>query len=151
MSAITKILCPIDFSDNSNAALDMALQLAETNKAALHLIYVLPKMNYYDWTLTGATPLIDNDLFEQMDKDAREKSNALVEKIKNEHPQMLITAEIDELNSPADGVLNAAKTFKADMIVMGSHGRKGFDRILMGSVAESVMRNADCSVVIYKK
>ncbi len=151
MSAITKILCPVDFSDTSNAALDMALQLAEANKAALHLIYVLPKMNYYDWTLTGATPLIDGDLFVEMDKNSREQLNKLVEKYKSEHPQIVITSEIDELNSPADGVLNAAKTFKADMIVMGSHGRKGFDRILMGSVAESVMRNADCSVVIYKK
>ena len=151
MSAITKILCPVDFSDTSNAALDMALQLAEANKAALHLIYVLPKMNYYDWTLTGSTPLIDGDLFVEMDKNSREQLNKLVEKTKSEHPQIVITAEIDELNSPADGVLNAAKTFKADMIVMGSHGRKGFDRILMGSVAESVMRNADCSVVIYKK
>jgi universal stress protein A len=151
MSAINKILCPVDFSDYSNAALEMALQIAEANKASLHLIYVLPKMNYYDWTLTGTMPLIEDDLFEQLDKNAREQLNKLVEKYKSEHPQIIITAEMDELNNPADGVLNAAKTFKADMIVMGSHGRKGFDRILMGSVAESVMRNAECSVVIYKK
>lgn len=51
---------------------------------------------------------------------------------------------------PAEGILESAKNTKTELIIMGSHGRKGLNRILMGSVAESVLRHAPCGVMIYK-
>ena len=56
--------------------------------------------------------------------------------------------KILKLGSPSETILNVAKSLKAHTIVVGSEGRKGIKRVLLGSVAENVVRNADCTVLV---
>ena len=74
----------------------------------------------------------------------------LVKKLKAQNPKIDISYEMIDTNTIADNIVNIAKKTNTDLIIMGSHGRKGIDRILMGSFAESVLRHAECNVMIYK-
>lgn len=151
MKRIKKILCPIDFSDLSDETLEIALQLAEKYEASFHILYVLSRPNFYDWSLTGMSTTVMDNWFEETKKEVTAKIHALVEIVKKDHPALTLTSEINELIDPSEGIIEVAEKFKADLIILGSHGRKGLNRILMGSVAESVLRHAPCGVMIYKK
>lgn len=150
MNDIKKILCPIDFSEYANEALKYALLLAEKNLSSLHLFHVLPKMNYYDWNMNGVYPLISEEVLDNEKNETENRLIDLVKKLKSENTNLEITYEMIDTNSIADTIVNIAKKTNTDLIIMGSHGRKGLDRILMGSVAEAVLRHAHCNVLIYK-
>ncbi|MDZ4707073.1 MAG: universal stress protein [Saprospiraceae bacterium] len=150
MKRIKKVLCPVDFSDLSEETLEIAIQLAEKYGSAFHLIYVLPRPNFYDWTLTGMSNLVLDDWFDETKKEVQKKIKAQVDLIQKEHPFLQPTFEISDKMDPVEGILEAAKIKKSDLIIMGSHGRRGLNRVLMGSVAESVLRHAPCAVMIYK-
>lgn len=150
MNTINKIICPIDFSKNADASLQVALPIADANKAEVHLLHVIPQMYYYDWNMTGMYNLISDEMLEQSKYDVTNKMKVLVYELKNKYPSIQFDFTILSLADAADGILETAKKINADLIVMGSHGRKGWDRLLMGSVAESVMRHSTCPVLIYK-
>ena len=154
MNKIKKILCPIDFSEYSNEAMTYALQLAEANKSNIHLLHVIPQMNYYDWNVTGMYALISEDTFKKEKEETIKKMDALITDVKTKLPTVEITFSIDEpntiTNEISDHILAVAKEKEVNLIVMGSHGRRGLNRLLMGSIAESVMRHAHCGVMIFK-
>jgi universal stress protein A len=150
MNKFKKILCPIDFSEYANEALKFAVLLAEKNRSSLHLIHILPKINYYDWNMNGVYPLISEELLDNEKRETENKLIDLVKKLKAQNPKIDISYEMIDTNTIADNIVNIAKKTNTDLIIMGSHGRKGIDRILMGSVAESVLRHAECNVMIYK-
>lgn len=150
MKRIKKILCPIDFSELSDEALEMAIQVAEKNSSILHLIYVLPRPNYYDWTLAGMSNVVLDNYFDKTKKETEGKIKTLADMITKEHPFLELKYEVSDLMDPAMTIINKAKELKADLVVMGSHGRRGLNRVLMGSVAESILRQAPCAVMIYK-
>ena len=151
MKQIKKILCPVDFSDLSDETIEIAIQLAEKYSASFHIIYVLSRPKLYDWSLSGLSATVLDNWYEETKKEVSAKVNALVELIQKDHPEVIITSELSEMVDPADGIMEAAATQNSDLIIMGSHGRKGLSRILMGSVAEAVLRHAPCAVMIYKK
>lgn len=150
MKRIKKIICPVDFSDISDEALEIGTQLAEKYAAAFHLIYVLPRPNFYDWTLTGMSNIVLDDYFEKTKDEVEVKMKSLAEILEKDHPFLDVQYEISDKMDAAQAILDKAKEFKADLIIMGSHGRRGINRVLMGSVAESVLRHATCGVMIYK-
>jgi universal stress protein A len=150
MNKFKKILCPIDFSEYANEALKFAVLLAEKNRSSLHLIHIFPKINYYDWNMNGVYPLISEELLDNEKRETENKLIDLVKKLKAQNPKIDISFEMIDTNTIADNIVNIAKKTNTDLIIMGSHGRKGIDRILMGSVAESVLRHAECNVMIYK-
>lgn len=150
MKRIKKIICPVDFSDLSDETLEIAIQLATQYNSEFHLIYVIPRPNLYDWSLTGMSAVVLENWFEETKKEVDKKISNLVDLIKKDNPKLTVSAEVSEYMDPAEGIIEAAKDQKADLIIMGSHGRKGFNRILMGSVAEGVLRHATCRVIIYK-
>jgi universal stress protein A len=150
MNKFKKILCPIDFSEYANEALKFAVLLAEKNRSSLHLIHILPKINYYDWNMNGVYPLISEELLDNEKRETENKLIDLVKKLKAQNPKIDISYEMIDTNTIADNIVNIAKKTNTDLIIMGSQGRKGIDRILMGSVAESVLRHAECNVMIYK-
>ena len=150
MKRIKKVLCPVDFSDLSEETLDIAIQLAEKYGSTFHLIYVLPKPNYYDWTLTGMSNLLVENSFDKIKDEVQKKLKSKVDQIQKDHPFLDPTYEINDKMDPIEGILAAAKAKKSDLIIMGSHGRRGLNRILMGSVAEAILRHAPCAVMIYK-
>ncbi len=134
-----KILVPVDFSSGCEAALDLATALARDSGAKLLITYVqvtpLP-VGGGEFIYTLPEPPTDElraRLLKVLPKD---------EKIPVEHH--FLTGD------PADCIVKLAEDEKADFIVMGTHGRRGLTRILMGSVAELVVRWAKCPVVTVK-
>lgn len=146
MKKFKKILCPYDFSDFADEALSYAISLAdkETTITLLHVIE-LP----YHLEPNGLTYMyIDYEVFE---KNAREKLETKTKEVQKKHKQIKFESKVVVEINPDEGILNTQKSTKSDLIVMGSHGRRGMARLLMGSVAESVFRESKCPVLLIKK
>lgn len=139
MLPIRKILHPTDFSDRSRPAFELACSLARDYGANLVVLHVadLPLLMPMNGVLVP-TPV-----------DVAEADREQLERIHADDPRVKLTRRLGEGN-PADGILSAAADLPADLIVMGSHGRSGLTRVLVGSVAEEVMRKAPCPVLTVK-
>ena len=146
MKTFKKILCPYDFSEHAEEALQYAIKLSD-KETLITLIYVIQMpysidpygYSYYD---------IKSDDIKNASKDALEKK---VEELKSKYENINIDFEFDIDYDPAEYILKNQKAGHYDLVVIGSHGRKGISRLLMGSVAESVLREATCPVMIIKK
>lgn len=131
-----KILCPVDFSRCSEAGLIQASRLAKASSALLYLLHVSEVSPAYADGLGG---------FADYDEDVRmdaERLKAIFPPdagVEFEHHH--------RVGSPSTEIVRFAKRYGVDMIVMGTHGRSGFSRLLMGSIAESVVRNASVPVL----
>ena len=136
-------LVPVDFSKGSEAALKHAVQLAREKKAKLLLLHVI--------SATFAFPLEAGfaDIFEALDADARAGLKKLVRRhgLKSGSYRAILVRGVEVARVIAD----QAKRSRASMIVMGSHGRTGLERFMLGSVAERTLRYAACPVLIVKK
>lgn len=138
MLNIKTILCPIDFSKQSSAAFHLASSLARDYQARLVLTYVKipPEVVYGEFGMSP--PEVD-------DEDYKEQLMTV------EPDDKTITVEhFFRKGQPAKEIVKLAQEENADLIVMGTHGRGGLTRMLMGSVAEHVMREAPCPVVTMK-
>lgn len=133
------ILVPIDFSAGSDAALELATSLARDSGAKLLITFVqVPPM-----------PVGGGEFIYTVPEPPTEEMRARLLKVLPKDPK--ITVEHRLLSGdPADSVVKLAEDEKVDFIVMGTHGRRGLTRILMGSVAELVVRWAKCPVVTVK-
>lgn len=134
---IKKILCPIDFSDFSQAANEYASTLAESCGASIVYLYVSQPQIPYD---AYAYVNIEGDLDADM-------------KILKETKPTVAGVEasyVVEYGMPSDRIVEYANNHDIDLIVIGTHGRTGLKRILMGSVAEAVVRRAECPVLAIK-
>jgi nucleotide-binding universal stress UspA family protein len=130
-----KILCPIDFDENSLTSLDLAGRLASQNDADLYLLHVCSTVFL---PLGGkATTRV---MAEQSAKQRLEEVAA--QHFRNLRHQLLITT-----GDIAERVTNFQSSLDADLIVMGTHGRRGVPRFFLGSVAERVVREAACPVL----
>jgi len=133
---IEKILYPTDFSSYSNQAYFHAIALAENHRASLTvLLFYTPDM---------ITPGSEGD----EDADRRYWQNQL-EQIRPVDPGITVRHVFLE-GDPAEEIVRYGRDAGADVIVMGTHGRTGLERLLMGSVAERVLRDAPCSVRVVK-
>ena len=142
--AISKTyVVPVDFSKGSEAALKHAVQLAREKKAKLLLLHVI--------SATFAFPLEAGfaDIFEALEEDARVGLKKLIQRhvLKPGSYRAVLVRGVEAARVIAD----QAKKARASMIVMGSHGRTGLERFMLGSVAERTLRYADCPVLIVKK
>jgi nucleotide-binding universal stress UspA family protein len=142
---IKRILCPVDFSDSSDYALRYALAFASAYDADLEVMHVveLPFMPPYAAStapdLTLAVERIKEESQKMLDRLA-ERSRALG----------LRVASRLVMGAPFVEIINAARAGTADLIVMGTHGRTGLRHVLIGSVAEKVVRKAPCPVLTVK-
>jgi nucleotide-binding universal stress UspA family protein len=138
-----RICCPIDFSDASRAAMEVAADLARRFGAELVLLhaYPIPGYTFPDGSVV-ASPRMMQDLADQAQKHL-EEWRADAEKLMG-GPR--VTAE-KAVGEPAAEILEAARDARADLIVMGTHGRTGLEHALMGSIAERVVRRAHCPVL----
>jgi nucleotide-binding universal stress UspA family protein len=128
---IRTILYATDFSSHSNQAYFHAVALAEAYGATLIVAHV------YTPEATGAKD------------EARRQQQSQLEQIRPVNPNIPVRHILLE-GDPADAIIGLAADSRIDIIVMGTHGRTGLDRILMGSVAERVLRGAHCSVLVVK-
>ena len=143
MIEIRRILCPIDFSDYSRRALDHAIAIArwyESTVTVLHVFSTAPV------AAVGPGPVVlEPILLTAGDRDqllADTKAFAQTESA----PGITIDAAVRQ-GDTAGEILEQATSMKADLVVIGTHGRSGFERLLLGSVAEKVLRKASCPVM----
>jgi nucleotide-binding universal stress UspA family protein len=136
-------LVPLDFSRGSEKALNYALALARERKAKLVALHVVPAELIYP--PTGGR----FDFYGLLERDARENFRKLAKrkKLKPEDCQFIVARGTNF----AEVIARQAKKMRAAMIIMGSHGRTGLQRLLLGSVAERSLRYANCPVLIVKK
>jgi nucleotide-binding universal stress UspA family protein len=136
-------LVPIDFSRGSDKAFDYALKFARTRPAKLWALHVVPAEMIYP--PTGAA----FDFYGMLERDARANFARLIKRKRlNARECELVLARGTDF---ADIIVRQAKKHHVAMIIMGSHGRTGLRRFLLGSVAERTLRYADCPVLIVKK
>ncbi len=141
MKDIRTILCPIDFSPGSSAATDYAMMLAQKLGAKLHImhVYPLPMLAAPD----GGLMLPANVLSEVSDSAARALRKSADEcRAKGVDPETHLAD-----GAPHAEILRIAEQIPADLIVMGTHGRSGFAHLLLGSVAEKVVRSSTIPVL----
>jgi nucleotide-binding universal stress UspA family protein len=138
-ATITRMLVPVDFSDCSLDALEYGALIARRSNASLKLLHVLEPVSYgLDFTLPHMSE--------------RESSKTAITKRLSDLVSALTSVGLtsDFLMSgglPADSILDAARAQSVDVIVMGTHGRRGLSHALFGSVAESVLRKSSCPVL----
>jgi nucleotide-binding universal stress UspA family protein len=142
-----KILIAIDGSDFSQAALKSVIERPWPPKTEAKVMHVVePPSLLMGREMGGYDPE-----FEMVWKALREQAKELVEKAaeKLREAKFHVSTELVE-GDPKSQIIDAANQWHADMIVLGSHGRTGLGRFLMGSVSQDVVRHAHCSVEIIR-
>jgi nucleotide-binding universal stress UspA family protein len=144
MSAIRTILVATDFSESSQEAFDVALGIARDTGADVHALYVVPDPLNLPWVVEGAG------------MDFIELQRTWMADARRELTQMLTARAVDPakvkatvaLGTPAVEIIRHAAHWKADLFVVGSHGRGTMGRLLIGSVAQKVLHEAGCPVMV---
>lgn len=142
MLRIQTILHPTDFSDTSDQALQLAHALARDHKAKLILVTVAAPPPPPAMPPLPDLPYISETVSTEFLESARRQLAPLASRITD------VPVETQVLTGlPGVAIVSAARDWNADLIVMGSHGRTGIGRLLMGSIAEHVLRHATCPVL----
>lgn len=142
----TRILVPTDFSAPSDAALAMAKELAARFGASLHLVHVLEDpYAVAAYSADAAIGYLPAGTREAWQTEAENRLNALLTPA--ERTQFKVTTTVLFSGSTAQAIVELAQGNDIDLIVMGTHGRGGFAHLLLGSVAERVVRTAACPVL----
>jgi universal stress protein A len=131
------ILCPVDFDDNSLEALDVAANLSRQNDGTVSVLHIVPMLV----PPAGIPAYVD--LYKGQEEDARRRLEEIAHKRLAGIKYELLT----HVGDPAGVILKAERTTGADLVVMATHGRRGFSRIFLGSVAEIVLRESTCPVL----
>jgi nucleotide-binding universal stress UspA family protein len=145
MIPIRRILCPVDFSRFSRHALEQAIALARESGAVVSALHVFSLAPVADVVMAGVPTPID-----PVHRTATERA-ALLSELREFTGQVdaaavTLRTAIDD-GDPVTRILDHAVDEAADLIVMGTHGRAGFERLLLGSVTEKVLRKAPCPVL----
>lgn len=134
------VVVPTDFSEHSVQAIHTSLEMVE-HGSAVHVLHVLPGQDYTS----------ELGLYAPMNDETR------VDAAENHLKEFLKRHDLDGVKSqvrvgdPGFGISEYAKEVAADLIVMPSHGYHGVRRILLGSVAERVLRHAECPVLVLRR
>lgn len=139
---LTRILLPTDFSDTARLALDYAGELARRFDASVHLLHVVPDPGVQSLAVE-AMPVV-SDLAERWKADAeRRLEEVRVDGVQTVRAVRVGHAFVEILQYAVDNAI--------DMVVMGTHGRGPVEHLLLGSVAEKVVRKAPCPVLTVKQ
>jgi len=136
---LERILVPVDFSDCSLDALEYAVVVAQQAKASLTLLHVLEPVSYgLDFSIGQS----------RTREQERARWTTRLEELIASHrsSDVQMTSQLRG-GFPADSILDSVQTLPCDLIVMGTHGRRGISHVISGSVAEAVLRKARCPVI----
>ena len=137
MIQIGRILCPVDFSDFGRRALDYAAAIARWYEATVSVLYVSPNRPAMD-----VPPMV-------MDEKDRACLMTKLRALTAHLPaDVTVDLRIEEASDVHREILRQAEATRADLLVLGSHGRSGFDRLLLGSVTEKLLHKAACPILI---
>jgi nucleotide-binding universal stress UspA family protein len=144
MIEIKTILCPIDFSDHSRRALDHAVAVARWYDSTITVFYAYPALPPAAYGLESPPPA-----GMVLTAAERERLTAALGRFAETAAASGVPLDfaIGQGPSAANEILQQGRAMHADLLVMGTHGRSGFDRLALGSVTEKVLRKADCPVL----
>ena len=143
--SVPHFLVPTDFSPYADQALTEAIELAHAVNAHLTLLHVIQLMPL---TVGDIPPEYFNNYLEDIEADAQQQMQASLNRIYQAGLQgdSVITQGI-----PFQAIVDMAGEMKADLVIMGTHGRTGLPHALIGSVAEKVVRLASCPVLVARQ
>jgi nucleotide-binding universal stress UspA family protein len=146
MIHMKNILVATDFSEASDAALAYGRTLARTFGATLHVIHVAENVMMRNAGFGGESyVMLLPDLQRDIEEAAQKQLDELL--IDNDRPATPTRSSVITSIVPAQAIVEYAKTNTVDLIVIGTHGRGGVARLILGSVAERVVRTASCPVL----
>src|SRR5574337_1021991 len=140
MVVVKKILCPVDHSECSYLALKYAISLALKDEAKLYLMHVIDT-RLYDTEIYKFSPYKLNEI------DMNKIREDLMKSLPEGTTDVLEVETVVVKGVPFNEIINAAAEIGADLVVIGTHGRTGLSHVVMGSVAEKVVRKALCPVL----
>jgi nucleotide-binding universal stress UspA family protein len=143
MLKIKLILCPVDFSEFSVTAYRYAISVAEHYQAKLVAQHIVEL-----WRYPSAGFAASAALYDEFCQSVRESGKEQLQELAKNYTHNGIQLELVVHQGMApDSILSFAQAQKADLIVMGTHGQRGYDRLMLGSVTDRVMRRASCPVL----
>jgi nucleotide-binding universal stress UspA family protein len=139
------ILVTIDFSEYSKTALDICLGASRCMKTKLYVLHTIEKFPHdYRHLLSGTTHA---DMKQKLEEDAIDKIKAMIPDEIRETGDII---PMVRFGKPFLEIIQVAKEENVDLLVVGTHGRAGVDRVMLGSVAERIVRKAGCPVMVIK-
>jgi nucleotide-binding universal stress UspA family protein len=147
LNDLHKILIAVEDSQYSDNAANYGFELAKKVGAEVALLHVneIPAATpYVSDPLLNESPVIMPELIHVQE----ENSKKLLDRIANKHAKDAVIYTFHKIGNTRDEILNTAEEWNADMIILGTHGRTGFDHFISGSIAERVIRKAKCPVLI---
>jgi nucleotide-binding universal stress UspA family protein len=135
---IKKILVPVDYSENSKKILEAAGYFSTKCQAQLHVVFVVQSFDDYSGFFVPHMPVAKFE--EEMVQAAEEK----MEKFLAAHKKIQAKVLVGDV---AEEIIRHAEESGMDMIIMGTHGYKGLEKVMFGSVAEKVVRSSPCPVL----
>jgi len=149
---IKKILIGIDDSKYAQHAAEYGFDIAHSYKAHVGLVHIVEPMimpmNSNTDVLMGTSPQILSVNEVELLNIQSDASETLIERTIKNFGKGLEVTHFNEFGDSANGIIDCSREFKADLIVMGTHSRTGLDRLLMGSVAEHVVRHSEIPVLV---
>ncbi len=142
---LRKVLIATDGSENAEKAADFGVQIAELSGAKVYAVYVIDTTPYYSIPLDEVW---SKEVYEQLEK----MGNEITSNVENTAKAAGLEAESLVLKGdPAEKIVNFSEEQNVDMIVVGSHGIGGFERLVIGSVSEKVVRHAKVPVLVVRE
>jgi len=135
-----RVLIAVDSTPLAVHAAELGIELATTLGAEIAFVHAIEP------GLSQAPGVLPSDLIAEAEREGRR----LIAGFRQLLPQSSSSLEFIQVGKPASEIVRTAKEWPADIIVIGSHGRHGIQRALLGSVAEAVMRHAPCPVLVIR-
>jgi len=138
----TKILLPIDFSPSSEAALEAASGLAEQFHARIHLVHIIPEIPDFN----GSDFFPETAVLQERRDTIEEKLDACKERL--ELKGIPTSFSIEEGNDIVGNLMRVIKRESTDMVVISTHGMSGWHPLVFGSIAEQVIKQVNCTLLL---
>jgi universal stress protein A len=142
MILVSKILAPVDFSTGSDASVEYAVALAQTLHSAVTLFHVCQSSDLMESIVPEADSAVDTENDRTFAQHELEKIRSKIGKGTDVAMYVVVSR-----GAPAPTITSFSRKEGFDMVVIGAHGRTGLRRLLMGSVAEEVVRGARCPIL----
>jgi nucleotide-binding universal stress UspA family protein len=138
-----RILVATDFEESAEQAIACAVELARADGAELVLLHVYMDLPTYPEVAAGRVEAIYEEQRRWVEGELERRARAA-------RGRGLLASPLVRTGSPAPTIARVAAEERADLVVVGTHGRSGLDRLVLGSVAERVVRQAPCPVLVVK-
>ncbi len=146
----TRILVAVDGSDDSKRAAETAIRLAAQNGAELEVLHVIPRLTY-DFAPVSMSVAMPPSAYGTVIVEARKEAEKYVDDVMSEARSRGIKASgeiLEDATSIVQAITGYATETKADLIVVGTKGKSGFQKLLVGSVSSGVVSHAECPVLV---